>query len=371
VKREAVDVAASSSCYNASEEPSHKENENSVHLQPETTPKSNVFTGSDRISPAGIITKEDGSEVNVGFHESHDEVVVSNPGRIAGVTLMLFRTNAPARVVNQIRGMGCGPILSLITCSSSPEYPAKRRQVLSPFQTAQEAKRALDHFLGVTGDKIHVAKFQKALGLWAHHARTWSERWGDGIFSSCEYLDSNKEALEGKIRGELPLSFRASCVRANSKNYGYNRDELLAVIGAYVPTDKLEGKPLLPISQVGCKSKDNHKIGSVEPWRVDLKAYGVEIVAFVMNEGDFALGISLLPYQLLGTRSFSARKIPSDITPPYVRGGMKNLISLRPSIASLLLHIADPQPSDLVVDPCAGLGTFWGRPRFLESNWLA
>jgi hypothetical protein len=88
--------------------------------------------------------------------------------------------------------------------------------------------------------------------------------------------------------------------------------------------------------------------------------------------GRVALGISLVPYSYLKSRSFAAGSIPPDVTKPYLGGNiLSGIVRLRPTTAHALLALAAlPTPSasgkrndcgsctcDVILDPCAGIGT--------------
>jgi hypothetical protein len=92
-------------------------------------------------------------------------------------------------------------------------------------------------------------------------------------------------------------------------------------------------------------------------WTVDLGNYDLEIVLLVRPHA-LAIGLALRPYRHLGAKSFSTGVPPPDVSPPYLTGQvLSGLTKLRPSTAQILLHMAHLQPGDVVLDPCAGVGT--------------
>jgi tRNA G10 N-methylase Trm11 len=93
-------------------------------------------------------------------------------------------------------------------------------------------------------------------------------------------------------------------------------------------------------------------------WKVNLKDYDVEVVILVPSPSCLAVGLTLRPYQLLNTNAFNRNVLPSDVSLPYISGHHTSGITrLRPTNAQLLLELADIQLGDIVLDPCAGIGT--------------
>jgi len=90
---------------------------------------------------------------------------------------------------------------------------------------------------------------------------------------------------------------------------------------------------------------------------VDLRNFDFELVVLI-HDGAVTIGVSLHYYQYVGARSFCSGKIPPDITMPNITGDLSNtVIRLRPSIANLLYDISEVQVGDIILDPCAGVGT--------------
>jgi len=107
-------------------------------------------------------------------------------------------------------------------------------------------------------------------------------------------------------------------------------------------------------------------------WSVNLEEFDIELVIVILppdlrssknnggtGNGTLAFGISLCPHSFLKSKSFASGHIPPDVTMPYLGGDIlsQNIVRLRPTNAHLLLEMADLQTYDIVLDPCAGIGT--------------
>ena len=225
-------------------------------------------------------------------------------------------------------------------------------------------------------------RVDRALNVWKDCVET---RWKDRL-SPSEYSD-----LQSRIR-ENRLRFRISCVRVEpvfvcssySKKrkkksstsrelFNYSRQELcLAIMDSC-------GPQLVPgfyeeSSKEATRSHNNLRSctqGSGS-WSVNLEKFDVELVIFITppdirsKYGKLAFGISLCPYSFLQSKSFSSGTVPPDVTFPYLGGDIlsQGIVRLRPTTAHLLLQIANLQKYDIVVDPCAGVGTI---P--VEAEW--
>jgi hypothetical protein len=98
-------------------------------------------------------------------------------------------------------------------------------------------------------------------------------------------------------------------------------------------------------------------VPSKRNWKVDLSNYDVEVVLLVQSK-CLAVGLALRPYRQLKAKSFAQGTIPPDVTPPYLSGNvLSGLVRLRPTTAQLLWGLVDLSPGDVVLDPCAGIGT--------------
>jgi len=101
-------------------------------------------------------------------------------------------------------------------------------------------------------------------------------------------------------------------------------------------------------------------------WVVNLKNFDIEIVLFILppdlrsNKGTLAFGFSLCPHSFLGSNSFACGHNPPDITHPYIGSSIsKGILRLRPTTSHILLQMADLKRTgeEVIVDPCAGIGT--------------
>jgi Putative RNA methylase family UPF0020 len=126
-------------------------------------------------------------------------------------------------------------------------------------------------------------------------------------------------------------------------------------------------------------------------WCVDLKNFDLEVVVIV-RPGAMAVGLSLRNYNnriphvfMTATQaddlgpmpqstappalSFASGGIPPDIAPPYIAGtSIPGLVRLRPTTAQVLWRLAGPfDPGDVIVDPCAGIGTIPHEGTMLPS----
>ena len=78
----------------------------------------------------------------------------------------------------------------------------------------------------------------------------------------------------------------------------------------------------------------------------------------MIHDTALTIGIVLRPYQAIGSKTYSNGTLPPDILPPFIKGDSgAEVVRLRPSTAAMLLHLAKVKPGDIVLDPCAGLGT--------------
>ena len=100
-------------------------------------------------------------------------------------------------------------------------------------------------------------------------------------------------------------------------------------------------------------------------WSVNLEEFDIELVVVILppdlqsKNGTLAFGISLCPHSFLKSKSFASGHIPPDVSMPYLGGDIlsQNIMRLRPTNAHILLQMADLQKYDIVLDPCAGIGT--------------
>lgn len=170
------------------------------------------------------------------------------------------------------------------------------------------------------------------------------------------------------------IKYRLSCVRAESSAYQFSRQELL---GRMAPV-------FLPSSRNDCLSRDRqpnriyHEL-HCHKWKVDLNRYHMELVLF-LRPHCWVMGISLKPYSFLGLRGFApGLALPTDVSPPLYGAPPLGLggrttpaapaTTLRPANAQILLHLARLQPGEIVLDPCAGIGTIPIETQFQMSKF--
>jgi Putative RNA methylase family UPF0020 len=254
----------------------------------------------------GTIQVAPNKHVSIGYcRETSD--VWTLAGQLQGTVWMKFYTNAPVVAVANIRCLG--PLLALIDIYEGIN--------LDEGQSLEEATRRIQQ--ATAGDSYSV-KFQSALRLWHRHVQ---ECWSTA--------DRNGAAKE-IANGTTPLKYRLSCMRNESNKYQYTRRQLLTSAHTVLPSQYSQ-------------------------WSVDLENYDVEIV-LLQRSHCLTIGLALRPYQLLQARSFASGVLPPDVSPPYLSGtALAGLVRLRPTTAHVLLHLAQLQEGDIVVDPCSGIGT--------------
>jgi Putative RNA methylase family UPF0020 len=289
------------------------------------------------------------THVSVGYTASDNVPVWCIPGQVEGTVWMEIRvavsgadrccdTAITIHLMQQIARIRClGPILALVDFF---EFNGSNDNNHGPAGLCRlDAMSKEEASIWIT-DKLqeesYRTNFARALELWVQHANAvWSEQVGEPPKQYC-WTDIEQ--------GKACIKYRLSCMRSESKRYQYPRQELLASCVA----DHIIPPPILTPN-----------------WTVDLTNYDVEVV-LLQRSGSFAVGITLRPYQFLNTRAFTDNAIPADTTPPFVRGDGSNsnttpssspFVRLRPTTAQILLHLARIQVSDVVLDPCAGIGT--------------
>jgi hypothetical protein len=289
-------------------------------------------------------------EVNIGFHEGKS--IVSFPGNLEGKCIIQFNTDAPPSVVASLRPMGSGQLLAIITSSDS-------KQIFKNDDSLEDAIASLSSHLDDTGSNEYNEQFYRALDLWGRHVQqVWSKsidikrhlqspvskkrpflesRWDDE--EDNDSMHDLRKHFRNILDSDKQLKYRVSCLRAHTKDYKYKRDDLIPSLADI----------LIPSS----KSDD----GKAKRFAVDLRNFDFEVVGLV-HDNRLVVGISLNHYQYVGARSYCSGKMPPDITPPYIAGDIsKTVIRLRPAIANLLYYVSNIQVGDIVIDPCAGVGT--------------
>ena len=277
--------------------------------------------------------------ITMGYCDNKDEQIWSCAGNMSGCVWYKLVTTAPASVVgNNLRCFG--PLLALVSTnatssstvsSSSQESSTSSNIRVLPWNTLKESNEDLKEFIEKQIDPTYEAAFDQSLRVWHEHTKCcWRELYEN---------EEKYQSLQDRIN-DNKLSFRLSSIRDSSyiskqQKYNYSRQELL---------EKAFDFGILP-----SKYDDS--------WNVDLTKFDIEVVLLIYDS-MVAIGLSLRPYKLVGAKSFSSGALPPDISRPYIGGdALSGLVRLRPSTAHILLNFANLQPGDVVLDPCAGIGT--------------
>ena len=286
---------------------------------------------------------------NVGYN-AEQQAVWTCPGQLAGSMWLRLETTAPYEKVAQLRCLG--PLLALV-CSSTTTDACHH---LSPLHTLEEAIEDIRGWIDSQGGGAaggggvgYQKMLDRALGVWKGHVLQ-TDSWKN-VMSHVDY-----KALEERVKTNQ-LVYRLSSVRdssllshsSSSTKYPYARQDLLAALLVEEEEQEQEnGKHRRPMI-VPSTLQDS--------WKVKMSGYDLELVLFQQDD-KVAIGLALRPYPEVGCKSFAPGNIPPDITPPYIGGdALSGLVRLRPTTAHLLLHMAKIQPGDVVLDPCAGIGT--------------
>jgi hypothetical protein len=286
--------------------------------------------GNLEIKPSNEIVAVSGKNqtqyTSLGYRDK-DLLIWSQAGD--GDVWVHIRTDAPVTfVANQLRCIG--PLLALVQISDNIDLHESHslEEAMESLQTALRQRRNC---------------FDAALDIWYRHVQCcWS------------LSQAQNEEVAAKYQGKTPMTFRFSCVRSESKRYKYTRQQFLAAAGTFLVPDKM-----LDVNA--------ETIGKRAPWKVDLSNFDVEIV-FLVHPHSLAIGLSLRPYLQADALTFASGKIPPDITPPYIPGRITaGFVRLRPTTAQLLLHLANLQIGEVVLDPCAGIGTIPIETMFVEN----
>eukprot|EP00804_Cyclotella_cryptica_P016692 CCRYP_002004-RA/>CCRYP_002004-RA protein AED:0.27 eAED:0.27 QI:403/0.33/0.25/1/0/0/4/0/698 len=366
------------------------------------------------------------SHVSLGYHtlrddENSEEIlqrILSVPGTTEGIALLSFRTNAPPIFVASMSGMGCGPLLALITSSclqmrsqghNTNSHTSKlfeEGEILDYGQTLEQSCLALETFFN-KNKSDYLDHFQSALLLWHEHAeKVWyvpNSIYGDYHGQSKENTESTQSTSKPNLNKpkprQRPFSYRLSCMRTHSKKYSYQREALLPYLGRWViPWDDLHQLQLRSNSGNGINSARSEDHASNlnaahegSDWVVNLKDYDVEILT-IIHSCCVSVAIPLRPYQLWSSKAYSSNTLPTDGTGMFGRLGVdartksnhrNSFVHLRPSTAGrrlkhlyfsvlssdspffngqrpppdILISIANLPRHSVILDPCAGIGT--------------
>ena len=279
----------------------------------------------------GTVDIGDGKLANIGFDDD-DECIISYPGGLEGKIILQVKTNAPPSLVADIRPNGCGVLLATVFISklsheSTLDLGASKRKFMDIIDTMKTHQYKQKLFI--------------ALNLWSKYAHNWCEM-NTKFTKRPRRLPQDETVAQSPIdsllNGTCPYKYRLSCLRYG-KQWSYKREELLAELAdILVPYDTL-------------------KDGTTPRYIVNLTKYDFDLVILIQKRVT-VVGVSLNPYQYVGTKGFDRNAMPPDITKPYVSKEIsETVVRLRPSIASLLYHISGAKKGDIIVDPCAGMNT--------------
>ena len=292
----------------------------------------------------------------VGYDEKNNPIW-SCPGNLSGCVWYKLTTTAPASIVGNLRCFG--PLLALVTTTSTSSTSKSTSTTSTtssgdlrvlPWHTLTESCDDLKEWISQHNQPTYEIAFDQALQLWHDHTKT--SCWRDVFYNNDDDdEDEHQQDINGDYYQKLQdrfhtdtLSFRLSSIRDSSyinkkqkhnQKYIYGRQELLdhGLDFGMIPTKYSES------------------------WTVNLKHFDIEIVLLIYDS-MVAIGLSLRPYNILGAKTFSSGVIPPDISKPYLGSdALAGLVRLRPSTAHILLKFANIQPGDIVLDPCAGIGT--------------
>jgi tRNA G10 N-methylase Trm11 len=308
-------------------------------------------------------------EMNIGYFDEKN--ILSTPGCFEGQRLLHFKTNAPPQIVAQVRAMGCGPLIALVA-SSCNHSKINCSEVMGYKDTLEDASHNIAQFIEHIGNDNYKNCFSNAMSLWSRHAiEVWANSLDVATFmakkeaentnrpfhsikanepDSVEWKDTYARYIERGMSGEGPFRYRLSFIRSYSKEYCYKREDLIPKIaGILDPVGLYQGR-------------------GNEYFAVDLKNYDFEIVLIIL-ENTVSVGITLRPYQLLGSRGFSNGTMPPDVTSPYISGAISQTITrLRPSLSALLWKLSGVKKGEIVLDPCAGVGSIPVEASFLSHE---
>ena len=281
-------------------------------------------------------------DVSVGYHtvtnnnnkDWKEELQWSVSGLWEGSVWVNFCTNAPPKTVSKIRGLG--PLLATVSVWETTN------------DNASDASKKTVEFLQDVNrrDKDKYSKaFAQAEQLWrTTRQQVWDNNDDHNNNSNDKNMGDDKDDNNTDT-----IRFRMSCVRAQ-------------------PSSKKKKESLCYSRQAMVEALVDGLVPRPE-WKVDLTSYDVEVVLLsIMTTTTvaaatcptlfMAVGLTLRPYQRLGAKSFHSNTWPPDIGHPYLpRSVTKGVTRLRPSNAQLLWKMANLEPGDIVLDPCAGIGT--------------
>jgi len=192
--------------------------------------------------------------------------------------------------------------------------------------------------------------------------------WYQAVQKTWNLTSDQCSQLHDKLVGRDTLRYRLSCLRDDSKRYSYPRRQLVTAIADSVTTFLARNNTIsVTVSNDDDKTLSRQSLNP-QKWKVDLEHYDLEIVILVRPQA-LAIGVALGPYQQMKARSFASGSVPSDLHLPILSGQqLVDVTRLRPSNAQLLLHLAECKEGDVVLDPCAGIGTIPLETQFLANE---
>ena len=274
-------------------------------------------------SPTGSVELSPSQHVSVGYSDG-ELCTWSCPGTLQGLVWM--KILVPKSKIRELSSLRClGPLLALVASTAS--IPSLQ----NPDHDMDALLKDISGWMGSIGQD----KF-------GHDLASARDLWKDFVSTVWPAMLSKEElsTLEARIEQDQ-LRFRLSGMRDHEDAPYPRHDFLRRLIDDF-------GSTLFP---------SYRGIGAERGWRVNLKQFDIEFVTIWLSNGFMAMGISLLPYSFLQATSFDKGGVPPDISKPYIGGALKDLVRLRPTTAHLLLRIATVQPFEVVIDPCAGIGT--------------
>ncbi len=323
-------------------------------------------------------------EICIGYHD--DETIISSPGGLEGKKLITFKTNAPSKLIANIRPIGCGPLLAVVLISSDfrkhdnddhddADDVGLNKDYNNIFPLDKSLDESVVSFTSFMSNHVGSANyttlFTTALELWCHHVNdVWLQSKDIHDFQCLKkgniqdddsLLDiaNLSNSMRDKMNGNEICRYRVSSIRSYTKDYSYKREDIIPHLIKHLIPNEIKVKSDFVQSDSFNSGRSDTRSTCSKPLRlaVDLKNYDFELVLFV--HGDMVnIAISLCPYQYLGARSFSSGKLPPDIAQPYITGEVsQTIVRLRPSISSLLCYMSKIEKGDIILDPCAGIGS--------------
>lgn len=282
------------------------------------------------------------SDVSLGYHTTKNypsklpKRILSIPGNTEGCVLISFCTNAPPSCVASMKGMGCGPLLALITSS--------KEEILQLSATLEQSMTSIEHLLKDPSNN-YFEKFQSAMQLWKRHV---NEVWFVpdsiyGVYRQSSTMDTAKVT-------QPPFAYRLSCMRTHSKKYSYKRELLLPHLASLViPWDDLhrmnlngDGRECNEIKGTRGRDENDSSTAQHPEWHVNLTDYDLEILTIIHSQ-CVSVAIPLRPYQHWGSKAYSSNTIPTDGSGSFGRlgadpiSGSRSSVHLRPSVAGTLM----------------------------------